>query len=129
MQRLGHLRAFLAQVSRFGFSGWLLSGLTWLREIIDLAFGGGKRFSDSHLNVFVPVVVRRRVIDNDVFVRWNCQRDVDLEARAVTVFMARCDHSHVTSDDVTIVLFQPFDFAFDRSAHSLRRIASFKSHL
>ena len=79
--------------------------------------------------MFVLVVVRRRVIDNDVFVRWNCQRDVDLEAGAVTVFMARCDHSDATSDDLTIVLFHPFDFAFDRSARSLRRIASFKSHL
>jgi hypothetical protein len=107
----------------------LEASLTWLREIIDLASGGGKRFSDRRLHMFVPAVVRRRVIDNDVFVRWNCQRDVDLEAGAVTVFMARRDHSHATSDDVTIVLFQSFDFAFDRSARSLRRIASFKSHL
>jgi hypothetical protein len=59
-----------------------------------LASGGGKRFSDRHLNTFVPDVVRRRVIDNDSFVRWNCQRDADLEAGAVTMFMARCDHSH-----------------------------------
>jgi hypothetical protein len=28
------------------------------------------------------------------------------------------DHSHATSDDVTVVLFQPFDFAFDRSARA-----------
>ena len=52
-----------------------------------------------------------------------------MESGAVAVFMTRCDHSHATSDDVTIVLFQPFDFAFDRSTSSLRRIASFKSHL
>ena len=30
--------------------------------------------------------------------------------------VAGTDHSHATSDDVTIMLFQPFDFAFDRSA-------------
>ena len=69
------------------------------------------------------------MIDYDVFVRWNGQRDVDMEASAVMVFMARCDHSHVASNDVAIVLFQPLYFTFDRSARRLRRIASFKSHL
>ena len=69
------------------------------------------------------------MIDYDGFVRWNGKRDVDMEAGAVMVFMARCDHCHVASNNVAIVLFQPLYFAFDRSAHGVRRIGSFKSHL
>jgi hypothetical protein len=94
-----------------------------------LASGGSKRVFDRHLNMLVPLVVRRRMIDYDGFVRWNGKRDVDMEAGAVMVFMARCDHCHVASNDVAIVLFQPLYFAFDRSARRLRRIAPFKSHL
>src|SRR5271169_3645007 len=52
-----------------------------------------------------------------------------MEAGAVMVFVTRCDHSYVASNDVAIVLFQPLHFAFDRSARRLRRIAPFKSHL
>ena len=94
-----------------------------------MASGGSKRVFDRHLNMLVPLVVRRRMIDYDVFVRWNGKRDVDMEAGAVMVFMARCDHCHVASNNVAIVLFQPLYFAFDRSARRLRRIAPFKSHL
>jgi len=94
-----------------------------------LASGGSKRVFDRHLNMLVPLVVRRRMIDYDGFVRWNGKRDVDMEAGAVMVFMARCDHCHVASNNVAIVLFQPLYFAFDRSARRLRRIAPLKSHL
>jgi hypothetical protein len=100
-----------------------------LREIIELASGGSKRVFDRHLNMFVPLVVRRRTIDYDGFVRWNGKRDVDMEARAVMVFVARRDYSYPTSNDVAIALFQSLYFTFDRSAHGLRRIGSFKSHL
>jgi len=94
-----------------------------------LASGGGESVFDRHLDMFGPFIVRPRVIDYDVFVRWNGKRDVDMEAGAVMVFMARCDHCHVASNNVAIVLFQPLYFAFDRSARRLRRIAPFKSHL
>ena len=100
-----------------------------LGEIIELASGGSKRVFDRHLNMFVPLVVRRRMIDYDGFVRWNGKRDVDMEAGAVMVFVARCDYSYAASDDVAIVLFQPLYFTFDRNAHGVRRIGSFKSHL
>jgi hypothetical protein len=103
--------------------------LTWLREIVDLASGGGERVFDRHLNMLVPLVVGRRMIDDDVFVRWNCKRDVDMEAAAVTVFVAGCDHGYAASNDMAIGLFQPLYFTFDRSARSLGRIGSFKSHL
>jgi hypothetical protein len=62
-------------------------------------------------------------------VRWNGKRDVDMEAGAVMVFVARCDYSYAASNDMAIVLFQPLYFTFDRNAHGLRRIGSFKSHL
>lgn len=94
-----------------------------------MASGGGESVFDRHLDMFGPFIVRPRVIDYDVFVRWNGKRDVDMEAGAVMVFMARCDHCHVASNNVAIVLFQPLYFAFDRSARRLRRIAPFKSHL
>jgi hypothetical protein len=45
------------------------------------------------------------VIGYDAFVRWQCKRDVDIEAAAVTVFVARCDYSYTASNDVAIVLF------------------------
>ena len=94
-----------------------------------MASGGGESVFDRHLDMFGPFIVRPRVIDYDVFVRWNGKRDVDMEAGAVMVFMARCDHCHVASNNVAIVLFQPLYFAFDRSARRLRWIAPFKSHL
>ena len=96
-----------------------------------MAAGGGKRVFDCHPNMFmfVTFVVGRCVIDYDAFVRWNCKRDTDIEAAAVTVFVARCDHSDPASNEVAIVLFQPLYFAFDRRAHSRRRVGSFKRHL
>lgn len=94
-----------------------------------MASGGGESVFDRHLDMFGPFIVRPRVIDYDIFVRWNGKRDVDMEAGAVMVLMARCDHCHVASNNVAIVLFQPFYFAFDRSARRLGGIAPFKSHL
>jgi hypothetical protein len=104
-------------------------GLTSLREIIELASGGGESVFDRYLDMFGPFFVRRRVIDCDVFVRWNSKRDVDMEPDAMMVFVTRGDHRYAASNDVAIVLFQPLHFTFDRSAHSVRRIGSFKSHL
>ena len=97
--------------------------------MVELPSGGRKRVFDRNLNMFVSVVVRRRVIDYDIFVRRDCKQNMDMKSAAVTVFVARCDYSYVASNDVVIVLFQPLHFAFDRSARRLRRIAPFKSHL
>jgi hypothetical protein len=94
-----------------------------------LASGGGESVFDRRFDMFGPFIVRPRVIDYNVFVRWNGKRDVDMEAGAVMVSMARCDHCHVASNNAAIVLFQPLYFAFDRSARRLRGIAPFKSHL
>jgi len=79
--------------------------------------------------MFVSIVVRRRVIDYDVFMRRNRKRNVDTESGTVTVLVAGCDYSYMASNDMAIVLFQPLHFAFDRSAHRRRRIASFRIHL
>lgn len=94
-----------------------------------MASGSRESVFDRDLNMFGPLVVSRRVIDYDGFVPWNGKRDVDMEAGAVMVFVARCDYSYAASNDVTIVVFQPLYFTFDRNAHGLRRIGSFKSHL
>jgi hypothetical protein len=100
-----------------------------LREIVELPSGRGKRVFDCHLNMLVSAVVRRRVIDYNVLVRRDRKRDVDTESAAVTVFVTGRNYSDVASDDVAIVLFQPFYFPLDRGAHRLRRLRSFKSYL
>ena len=97
--------------------------------MVELPSGGRKRVFDRHLNMFVSAVVRRCVIDYDVFVRRDSKRNMDMKSVAVTVFVARCVYSYVASNNVAIVLFQPLHFAFDRSAYRRRRIASFKIHL
>jgi hypothetical protein len=97
--------------------------------MVELPSGGRKRVFDRDLNMFVSVVVRRRVVDYDVFVRRDRKRNMDMKSAVMTVFVTRCDYSYVASNDVAIVLFQPLHFAFDRSAHRRRRIASFRIHL
>jgi hypothetical protein len=94
-----------------------------------LAACGSERIFDRDFNMFVPIVVSGRVIDDNIFVRWNCNRDVDMEAATVTVLVARRDHNYAASNDVVIVLFQPVYFMFNRNTHSLRWIHSFKSQL
>ena len=53
--------------------------LTRLREIIYLPSSSGKRILDRYLNMLVPCILRRRVVDENVFVRRNCKPDTDLE--------------------------------------------------
>jgi hypothetical protein len=103
--------------------------LIFPREIVDLPTGGSKRLFDRHLDMFVPCIVRWRMIDDNVLVRGNCNPDADLEAGAVLMLVARRDHSNAAPDDMVIVLFQPLCFTFDFGAHSLRRLASFEGHL
>jgi hypothetical protein len=94
-----------------------------------LAPCGSERIFDRNFNMFELIIVRRRVIDDDIFVRWNCNRDVDMEAATVTVLVARGDHSYAASNDVVTVLFEPVYFMFNRNTHSLRWIHSFKGQL
>ncbi len=103
--------------------------LTSLCQFSELATGGSERIFDRDFNMFVPVVVGRRSIDYNIFVRWNCNRDVDMEAATVMVLAARRDHSYAASNDVVIVLLQPVYFMFNRNTHSLRWVHSFKSQL
>ena len=90
---------------------------------------GGKRILDRYLNMFVPRILRRCVVDENVFVRRNCKPDMDLEAGAVTVLVTRCDHSYAASDDAMIVFLQPVCLTIDYGAHGLRRIGPFERHL
>ena len=80
-----HVRAMQGPFGVIGkaWRGLDRRSLTLLREIIELPSGGSKRVFDRHLNMFVPLVVRRRMIDYDGFVPWNGKRDVDMEAGAV----------------------------------------------
>jgi hypothetical protein len=99
------------------------------RESIELTSSGGKCVLDRHLRVLVSAVVRRLVIDDDVFVRGKCERDVNMEAVAMPVFVTWRDHSDTTSNDVVIVLFQPLYFVRDGGANGLGRIRSLECDL
>jgi hypothetical protein len=100
-----------------------------LREVIDLPSSAGKRIFDRYLNMFVPCILRRRVVDENVFVRRNCKPDMDLEAGTVTVLLTRCDHSYAASDDAMIVFLQPVYLTIDYGADRVRRLGSFERHL
>ena len=78
--------------------------LILLREIVELPSGRGKCIFDCHLNMFVSAVVRRHVIDYNVFVRRNRERNVDTESATVKVFVTGSNYSNVASNDVVIVL-------------------------
>jgi len=97
-------------------------------EVIDLPSSGGKRIFDGYLNMLVPCVVRRRVVDDNIFVRRNCKPDMDLEPRTVTMLPARRDHSHAASDNAMIVFLQPVYLTIDYGARGLRRLDSFIRH-
>jgi hypothetical protein len=81
--------------------------LTCLREVIDLPSSGGKRILDRYLDMFVPCILRRRVVDENVFVRRNCKPDMDLKPGTVMVLLTRRDHGYAASDDAMIVFLQP----------------------
>ena len=100
-----------------------------MREVIDLPSSGGKRILDRYLNMFVPCILRRRPVDENVFVGRNCEPDMDLERATVTMLMTRCDHSYAASDDAVIVFLQPVYLTVDYGAHSVRRLGSFERHL
>jgi hypothetical protein len=79
--------------------------------------------------MLVPAVVRRLAIDDDVLVRRQCERNMHMKTAAVAVFVTRRDHSHTTSDDVVIVLFEPFNFMRDRGPNDLGSVRSLKCDL
>jgi hypothetical protein len=99
-----------------------------LCEIIDLPPSGGERILDGCLNMLMPYIFRRRVVDENVFVRRNCKPDMDLKPGAVTVLVTRRDDSDAASDDAMIVFLQPIYLMIDYGAHSLRRLNSFERH-
>jgi hypothetical protein len=103
--------------------------LTSRLAIIDLPAGGGKRVFDRDLDMFIARVIGRPMIDRDIFVRWNCKRDMNLETVAVAVLVAGCDYADAATDDAIVVRLQSGYFALDCGAGSLRRLASFESHL
>jgi hypothetical protein len=52
-----------------------------------------------------------------------------MKTGAVPVFVTRSDHSHTTSNDVVILLFQPPHFMRDRGANDFGWIRSLKRDL
>ena len=62
----------------------------------------------------------------DIFVWWNCEPDMDLEARSGAVLVTRCDHANTGTGDVVIVFFKLPDLMFDRATNSIRGFASFE---
>ena len=99
-----------------------------LREVIDLTSSRGERILDGSLNMLVPCILRRRVVDENVFVRRNGKPDMDLEPSTVTMLVARRDHSHAASDNMMIVSLQPVYLMIDYCARALRWFSSFERH-
>jgi hypothetical protein len=99
-----------------------------LCEVIYLPPSGGERILDGCLNMLVPCILRRRVVDENVFVRRNCKPDMDLKPGTVTMLVARRDHSYAASNDAIIVFLQSIYLMIDYGAHSLRRLSSFERH-
>jgi hypothetical protein len=63
--------------------------------------------------------------------RWreSCKPDANLEAGAVAVFMARCDHSDAAPNNGTIMLFQQFYLTLNFISRSLDRLCTFEGQL
>jgi len=99
-----------------------------LREVIDLPSSRGECILNGCLNMLVPCILRRRVVDENVFVRRNGKPDMDTEPGTVTMLVTRRDHSHAASDNVMIVFLQPVYLIIDYSAHALRWLSSFERH-
>ena len=76
---------------------------------VNLTPGDRESVPDRDFNVFVPRVVNRRLVDDDIFVRWKRKPNMALESGAMAMLMAWCDDGYTTSRDPLIVGFQPFD--------------------
>ncbi len=98
------------------------------RQVIDLPSSRGERILDGYLNMLMPCILRRRVVDDNVFVRRNGKPDMDLEPGTVTMLVTGRYHSYAASDDVMIVLLQPVYLMSNYGTHSLRRLGSFERH-
>ena len=70
--------------------------------------GACESVPDRDVEIFVSCV-GRRMIDDDIFVRWNRQPNMDLESGAMPMLMAWRDNGYSTSGDALIVGFQPFN--------------------
>jgi hypothetical protein len=67
--------------------------------------GSSESVLNRYLGMFVPCIIRRCIINNDVFVRRYCQPNVDLKSAAVTVLMAWSDYGDAATSDTFIVRF------------------------
>jgi len=80
-----------------------------------LAIGGFKpqgRQSDAEpprsilnrdLSMFMPRVISSRISDNDVFVRWDRQPNVDSKSHAMTMLVAWSDNGYAASRNALIM--------------------------
>jgi hypothetical protein len=67
------------------------------RERVNLTTRSRGSVLDRDLNTFMSRIVNRRMIDDDTFVRRNCQPNVNLDSDAMTMFVAWCDNGYATS--------------------------------
>jgi hypothetical protein len=66
---------------------------------------------------------------HDVFMWRHGQKDVDLEAPAVTMVITRPDHRHSAGGDAMIVRFEPLEFTRNACTNGIRWIASLEGDL
>jgi len=90
------------------------------RKIIELAPGISKRILDRGLGMFVPWIMRRCMVDDDVSVWRNCEPDMNLEAGAVAMLVAWGDDLHAATRNALCMCFQPVYFAQYLGARGIR---------
>ena len=96
---------------------------------VNLTPGDRESVPDRDFNVFVPRVVNRRLVDDDIFVRWKRKPNMDLESGAMAMLMAWRDNGYATSRDALIVSFQPFDLFQYCLARRWRWLGAFEGDL
>ena len=92
-----------------------------VRETINLPSRRRKRVLYRRLDMLMARIANRCVIDHNACVRWNCEPDVDLEARAVPMLAAGSNHSHAACGDAAVVCFQPLYFIGNCGVRGVRR--------
>jgi hypothetical protein len=76
----------------------------------DLTPNSRKSVLYRYLSMFMSRVMRRRLIDDDVFVRRKRQADVDLKSGTMAMLVARRDHFNAATGNTMIVGFQSLYF-------------------
>ena len=80
-------------------------------EVVDLAPSCGESVLDRCLGMFMPRVVRGRMINNDILVRRYRQPNVDPKPDAMAMLVTWRDNGNAASRNALIVGLEPLDLS------------------